>query len=115
MEDQIEDLAPEEIEPPHEVKDEAKLADLIASMRAADTGWVGRPLVVFGVPGSYQAITGSHRLAAAREVMNTIPCVVLTDEQVAAVPNIGHLNADWIRDCLRDAGHEALADLVGEG
>lgn len=45
-------------EPPHEVRDEQKVADLVASL---DTyGWDGPPLLVEGEC----AVTGSHRIPA---------------------------------------------------
>lgn len=46
----------------HEIRDEAKLAELIASMR--QNGWQGAPLVADGE----NLITGAHRYVAAREV-----------------------------------------------
>lgn len=58
------------IQPLHEVQDEQKLANLVESMSA--DGWVGAPIVVvpgqdFGWgSGDPCAITGSHRIAAAR-------------------------------------------------
>ena len=55
-------MNPNLITPPHAVRDEAKLADLVASMRRA--GWVDRPILIVDC-GTWQALTGSHRLAAA--------------------------------------------------
>lgn len=47
----------------HQVRDEAKLAEIEASMAA--NGWVGAPIVT---DGEYEALTGSHRLVAARHI-----------------------------------------------
>ena len=49
-------------QPYHETRERDKLNNLIASMSV--NGWLGGPIVVDGE----QAITGSHRLAAARSV-----------------------------------------------
>lgn len=45
----------------HEVRDETKLGELVASMQA--DGWVGSPLVADGD----QLLTGAHRYVAAQE------------------------------------------------
>lgn len=50
-------------QPFHGVQDQDKLESLVASMAA--NGWVGDPIVVDGE----DALTGSHRLAAA-EIVN---------------------------------------------
>lgn len=51
------------LNPYHEVRDAEKLAALVASM--AVDGWVGAPVVT---DGEYNALTGSHRIAAASRV-----------------------------------------------
>lgn len=113
MDEQVEWLAPEDVEPPHEIKDEAKLAEIIASMQK---GWFGRPLVVLRLGRVYKAITGSHRIAAAREVLDAIPCLVLDDQQSAAVLGpYNQINYDDSDSRLLYAGYEDLASLVGEG
>lgn len=45
-------------------------------------GWLGRPLLVVEAGrGAYQALTGSHRLAAALAVgLPAIPVIILPDE-----------------------------------
>jgi hypothetical protein len=41
-------------------------------------GWLGRPLLVAPVKRGHQALTGSHRLAAAKAAgLGTVPAVVL--------------------------------------
>lgn len=49
------------LDPMHEAIDADKLMELIAAMEMH--GWVGAPVVCHGE----QALTGSHRMAAARE------------------------------------------------
>ncbi|RKH93582.1 ParB/RepB/Spo0J family partition protein [Corallococcus sp. AB038B] len=64
--------------PPHEVRDDGKLAALRESME--ENGWQGRPLL--GVPhpsavGAFLALTGSHRTAAAQEAgLEEVPLYV---------------------------------------
>lgn len=60
------------ITPPHEVRDAAKLAQLVESMRR--DGWTGRPVVIVDT-GTWQAITGSHRIEAARILGIDVPTV----------------------------------------
>lgn len=45
-------------------------------------GWLGRPLLVLAEDdGVYQALTGSHRLAAARVVgLSNIPAIILSED-----------------------------------
>jgi hypothetical protein len=63
------------IRPFHEVRDAEKLAALAASME--ERGWNGRPIVVIDCGDYYQAITGSHRLAAANEAgLDEIPVAI---------------------------------------
>ncbi len=67
-----------ELFPPHEIRDQAHLENLIENMR--ENGWQGAPLVQHGG----QLLTGSHRLVAAKEVAINdytfeIPVVDLTD------------------------------------
>lgn len=70
-------LAPGLIRPIHEPRDPKLFGRLLRSMR--ERGWLGRPLLVVpAVLGVYQALTGSHRLAAALEAgLDTIPAIVL--------------------------------------
>jgi len=51
--------------PFHEVRDQDKFEKLTADME--ENGWKGRPLLVIGCEGGYRALTGSHRLSAARK------------------------------------------------
>lgn len=53
------------IEECHCVRDEEKFNSIVESME--ENGWIGRPLVVVDLGGEYKALTGSHRLAAARK------------------------------------------------
>lgn len=52
------------VDPPHEVRDETLLVDLMASMR--EQGWQGPPIIVDGEMG----LTGSHRIQAVANLWN---------------------------------------------
>ena len=68
-------MNPSQLSPRHEVQDESKLADLVAGMIM--DGWQGRPLLVVD-NGTMRCLTGSHRLAAAREAgLVDVPAVVV--------------------------------------
>ena len=102
-------LALDSLDPLHEVRDETKLAMLVASMDA--DGWTGRPLLVQDTgEGWYQAWTGSHRIAAAREAgIDSIPCVVIDN------PTLDPHGSDSTRAReLSRAGLDAAADLMSQ-
>lgn len=62
-------IHPADIAPWNDVTDADKVAGLVASMEA--DGWTGAPIVLDGE----QALTGSHRIAAARTADVEIPTV----------------------------------------
>lgn len=66
-------IAPADLLAWNDVADAEKIAGLIASMEA--DGWTGAPVVVDGD----QAVTGSHRIAAACKVGLDIPTVSIRD------------------------------------
>lgn len=77
---QITELETSQILPPHEVRDRDKLTALISSLEAQ--GWIGAPLVALRpISAGYspQAVTGSHRYAAAETLGIDIPVVWLDD------------------------------------
>jgi len=100
----FETISIDRIRPFHEVRDSEKLAALIASM--TERGWDGRPLVVIDCGDYYQAITGSHRWAAANEVG--------LDEIPIAICETGTLweDYDMIIDDIRDP--ENFVDILSE-
>lgn len=66
------------IQPWHEVQDEAKLVALVESMTSA--GWLGAAVVVVErADGDPVAVTGSHRIAAARLAGIEVPIVSVDD------------------------------------
>jgi ParB-like nuclease family protein len=78
-------LPPGSIIPVHEPRDPEISTKIERSMWRS--GWLGRPLLV--VPegdGIYQALTGSHRLGAAKVVgLSSIPALVLPETAVRKV------------------------------
>lgn len=72
-------LDPRIVRPIHAPRDPEYVDTIVRSM--SENGWLGRPLLVVpAVSGiyKYQALTGSHRLAAAKRVMlKTIPTLVV--------------------------------------
>ena len=101
------------VTPMHEVRDEAKLQSIIASMES--TGWTGRPVLVFDdAEGQYKAITGSHRIAAAKAVGIEIPVAIISDDDCAIViDELDYASDDYDREkVLRDAGLIEAADIM---
>lgn len=100
----------------HEVRDAEKLETLTGSMREA--GWTGRPLIVVEIAEWYQAITGSHRLAAAEAAgIEEIPCVIITRVELeAAALTVNDFWDDEITlNLLRQMGNvEAVAVMAQE-
>lgn len=72
-------LPPREIRPIHDPRDPKLLHEIFRSMRRE--GWLGRPLLAVRGDGFYQALTGSHRLAAALQAqLEKIPVIVPSEE-----------------------------------
>jgi ParB-like chromosome segregation protein Spo0J len=102
------------INPPHGVRDQAKLDTLVEGMRAG--GWTGRPLLVERRGDGYQAWTGSHRIAAARKISHAmeVPVVVIdADKMEAAGVDLSGLTDDEDKlAALIEAGDTEAADLM---
>jgi hypothetical protein len=81
MSTDLRSISPRDIRPAHEVRDADKLAALAAAMDAA--GWDGRAILAYDYCGAICAVTGSHRIAAARAAdLEEIPVLVMSDEMV---------------------------------
>ncbi len=72
-----EDLDPDQIQPWHDFHNSEKIDRLVESMTTH--GWRGAPLVVMHGDGFPVAITGSHRIEAARRTNTHIPTIDLDD------------------------------------
>lgn len=106
------------IEPVNEVTDQEKFDALVKDFEA--NGWHGRPVVAYGDPDGPQAITGSHRIHAAREAGIDVPVVMISPEAEAFEDEDGNTIGDlWGRGdddkvaaFLRAAGDDRAADLI---
>ncbi len=68
-------LSPYLINPVNEITDIEKYNRLVSDMR--DNGWRGLPILAYEGPHGMQAVTGSHRILAAREAGIEIPVSIL--------------------------------------
>lgn len=96
------------ITPRHEVRDVAHRDAIAASM--SEDGWIGRPLVVVDSGDGYLALTGSHRLAAARLAgLDEVPVLV------AVLPDGAEVRGEDIRvrGC-RLTDQEELLEMLRE-
>jgi ParB-like nuclease domain. len=97
------------IAPLHDADDVEKLNALTEDME--ENGWVGSPIVVYQSGDGFQAMNGSHRLAAALTAgldeipVEIISCEMITGEQYE------------ILEAYHDADGfvTALEDLIGDG
>jgi len=71
---------PREVTPLHEVRDREKYKLLVAAM--TEHGWQGHPVLAYDDGNGYHAITGSHRIAAARAAGIQISVYFLDAERV---------------------------------
>lgn len=88
-----------EILPVHEVRDQIKLDDLIASMETE--GWIGRPVLAIGTSECAQAITGSHRIEAAHRAGIHVPVLLI------------ECDTDWTEEYSIDTEYDRM-DLVND-
>lgn len=87
-------LNPRRVETPHEVTDDAKLEAIVNSMTR--NGWTGAPIIIVNRDDADPlAVTGSHRIAAARDTNTDIPAVDLADLLAAHGTNLAELVADY--------------------
>lgn len=110
----------ERIEPPHQVRDAEKVAELRDQMEK-DGEWVGRPVLAFtDESGGVFALTGSHRIAAAKAAEVEIPVVEVSEAALSHVDESGRSLHDVARygddadvhAFLVEAGDERAAKLM---
>jgi hypothetical protein len=112
------ELEPRSVIEIHGPKDKAKLASLVEDMN--EHGWRGRPILVYAdASGATHALTGSHRLAAAKKAGITVPVHYVSDEAIGHedvrgdyLQDVAGSGDDRVADFLRDAGDEDSARLV---
>lgn len=112
-----EELSAKSIEPPHEVRDTKKLNDLVEKMK--EHGWNGRPILAVDLGQGPEALTGSHRIAAAKIAGIDVPTVMVDpdiadyeDEDGKTIRDMMYEDADVMADFIRKFGDESAADLV---
>ena len=81
------------LQAPHRATDESKLAALVAAYSAGETV---PPVIV--EPNGYQAITGSHRIAAAEIADVEVPMIILTEADYTAACE--YLGIDSLGDAV---------------
>lgn len=86
-----------DILPPHEVRDIDNKNKIKAAMK--ESGWTGRPILVAEGPNGTQAITGSHRIAVAKELEVDVPVVRIDQEALESFLTEKEIDLDrFIRD-----------------
>lgn len=105
------------IEPPHEVRDREKLADLVDKMKAE--GWQGRPILTVDLGRGPEALTGSHRIRAAKQAGIDVPTIQIDpdignyeDENGKTIREAMYLDADEAAEYLEKAGEPDAANLM---
>jgi hypothetical protein len=101
--------------------DERQVTEMTAQLHAV--GWVGAPVVAVASGDSYQALTGSSRVEAAREAhLVEIPVAVLDEDEATACRSSPGWSAardaptdtSEIESTLRTAGMDDVARIIGE-
>ena len=111
-------ISPKKIEPPHGVENQNKLDSLVKSMESE--GWVGRPILYYDIGRGPEALTGSHRIAAAIKAgLEEVPAVKVEGDIGSYVDNLGRsiselydLNAADLSKWLKKYGDETAARLI---
>ena len=88
--------------PPHEIRDYEKLKTLTASMKA--NGWQHRPILVYNVGRGNEALTGSHRIAAAKAAGIEVPIYKID-------PSVGNY-ADQAGKSIVDISREEIGSQI---
>ena len=112
-----------EVLPPHEVRDVANKAAILSSM--AEHGWRGRPVLVAEGPNGTQAITGSHRVAAAKELGLDVPVFRIDQDSLELFLEEKDMNLDefiqdrdsiaqWLPEIDQQAASIFMAELKSE-
>ena len=118
FEDVVEFVNPKRIEPPHGVENKKKFDELVDSMKTE--GWVGRPVLYYDIGRGPEALTGSHRIAAAQKAgLSDIPAVKVTgdigdyvDEFGKSISELQTLDAKELSQWFRNYGDETAAQLM---
>lgn len=106
-------ISPWRITPPHSVTDQEKFESIRDGLEL--NGWTGRPILVLEWGEEWIALTGSHRIAAARAAgFEGVPCAVLPAAALIAAeygPEDMY-DDDVIVHILREIHAEEAEDLM---
>ena len=73
-------INPSSIKPLNKVEDRKKYNEILESMK--QEGWQGRPILAYEENGKTKALTGSHRIYAARKAGIDVPVVMVKPESL---------------------------------
>jgi hypothetical protein len=113
-----EEIEPRRIIEVHSVRDKTKLARLTEIMKAK--GWYGRPLLVWDTGNGVFALTGSHRIAAAKSAGVLVPVMYVNSGKMEryaeksgeTVDTIVGAGDDRVEAILKDAGDKRALRLM---
>lgn len=109
-------LSAKSIVPPHGVRDTEKLLSLTKSMK--DSGWQGRPILTYDVGRGEEALTGSHRIEAARQANIDVPIYRIenagdyVDKNGKSILDVGFMDIDDQVKWLDKFGDKDAAKLL---
>lgn len=104
------------ITPLHEVRDTEKLDSLVASMKK--NGWQGRPILAYDIGDGLEALTGSHRIAAAKKAgIEDIPVLKISDDIANYIDDYGRSikdisDEDDVVEFLKGFGDKNASQLM---
>jgi ParB-like chromosome segregation protein Spo0J len=107
------------LETPHEVRDVKKLEDLKNKM--ISNGWQGRPILTADLGSGNEALTGSHRIRAAKAAGVEVPIVRVSDDIADYADDAGntirdamYFEPDELANFLEKFGDKDAAKLMRE-
>jgi hypothetical protein len=110
-------INPSSIKPLNKVEDRKKYNEILESMK--QEGWQGRPILAYEENGKTKALTGSHRIYAARKAGIDVPVVFVKPSVMKWEDNKGlfgtfkeSINDQRVYEHLKAAGDDAAASLA---
>jgi hypothetical protein len=104
------------IKPFNAVEDVEKLNSLAASMQK--NGWQGRPILAYDIGDGLEALTGSHRIAAAKKAgIEDIPVLKISDDIANYIDDYGRSirdisDEDDVVEFLKGFGNKDASQLM---
>ena len=109
-------ISPADISPLHPIRDPSRYVSLCLSMEK--DGWKGRPLLAAIEDGCVWALTGSHRIQAARDShVDAIPVYVIDGVKLASIlaeMGVTSIDPKISREALRRYGDETAIQLFAK-